>query len=115
MEREELKKLTATKLRELALEKYPEVTGVSAMSKDQIIDAIIAEEVRLGIRLPEVKKVRKPPVASDLKAKIRLLKKERGQALEVKDRGRLEKARTEIKRMKRLLRKLRVEVPPPAA
>jgi len=115
MEREELKKLTVTKLRELALERYPEIKGVSAMSKDQLIDAIIAEEVRLGLRPPEVRKTRKPPVASELKARIRLLKKERDQALEVKDRGRLEKARAEIKRMKRLLRKLREEVPAPVA
>lgn len=115
MEREELKKLTVTKLRELALERYPEIKGVSAMSKDQLIDAIIAEEVRLGLRPPEVKKARKPPVASELKAKIRLLKRERDQALEVKDRGRLEKARAEIKRVKRLLRKLRGEVPAPVA
>lgn len=115
MEREELKKLTTTKLRELALEKYPEIKGVSAMSKEQLIDAINAEEVRLGIRPPELKKARKLPVASELKARIRLLKKERDQALEGKDRGHLEKARAEIKRMKRRLRKLREEATAPAA
>ena len=49
MERTELEEMTAPKLRELALEKYPEINGVSGMKKEELVDAIIAEEVRLGL------------------------------------------------------------------
>lgn len=106
MEREELERLTVLKLRELALERYPEIKGVSGMTKEEIIEAIIAEEVRLGLRPKEERKAKKPPVASELKARIRLLRKERDQALVLKDHERLTKVRAEIKRLKRKLRKL---------
>lgn len=38
MERRELEKLNATKLRELCLEKHPEIQGVSGMKKEEIIE-----------------------------------------------------------------------------
>ncbi|HEX7513879.1 MAG TPA: hypothetical protein VF464_10915 [Candidatus Methylomirabilis sp.] len=44
----DLEKLTAPKLRELAIAKYPSITGVSGMQKEDLMEAIIAEEVRLG-------------------------------------------------------------------
>ncbi len=53
--RAELEKLTAPKLRELALEKYPNLTGVSGMKKEELVEAIIAEEIRLGLRPKEEK------------------------------------------------------------
>ena len=53
--RADLEKLTAPKLRELAIAKYPSITGVSGMKKEDLVEAIIAEEVRLGLRPKEEK------------------------------------------------------------
>ena len=106
MERTELEEMTAPKLRELALEKYPEINGVSGMKKEELVDAIIAEEVRLGHRPKE--EVKRPPVnVSELKQKIKALKAERAKALDAKDRGLLRGSRVKIKRIKRRLRKLK--------
>jgi len=106
MERTELEEMTAPKLRELALEKYPELTGVSGMKKEDLVDAIIAEEVRLGLRPKE--DVTRPPVqAAEWKQRIKALKAERAKALDTKDRGLLRQSRVKIKRIKRRLRKLR--------
>jgi len=106
MERTELEEMTAPKLRELALEKYPEINEVSGMKKEELVDAIIAEEVRLGHRPKE--EVKRPPVkASELKQEIKVLKTERAKALEAKDRQQLRESRVKIKRIKRRLRKLK--------
>ena len=51
--RADLEKLTAPKLREMAIAKYPNITGVSGMKKEELVEAIIAEEVRLGLRPKE--------------------------------------------------------------
>lgn len=107
MERDELEKLTATKLRELCMEKYPEIQGVSGMKKEEIVEAMIAEEVRLGLR-PKTDAL--PPRAhtvSDLKTQIRLFKSRRDQALAAQDYQELREARGSIKRLKRRIRKLR--------
>jgi len=106
MERAELEELTAPKLRELALEKYPEIQGVSGLKKEELVDAIIAEEVRLGLRPKE--EVKRPPVqASELKRQIKVLKATRTKALTAKNREQLRRSRAEIKQIKRRLRKLK--------
>ena len=106
MERSELEQITAPKLRELALERYPEIQGVSGMKKDSLVEAIIAEEVRLGLRPKE--DVNRPAVkVSEWKQRIRALKAERARAFDVKDRALLRKSRLRIKRIKRILRKLK--------
>jgi hypothetical protein len=106
MERAELERMTATKLRELVLEKYPEIKGVSGMKKEQIVEAIIGEEVRLGLRPKE--DIKRPAVlAAEWKQRIRALKAERARALDAKDRELLRRSRARIKRLKRILRKLR--------
>lgn len=108
MERKELEAMTTPKLRELALEKHPEIKGVSGMKKEEIIEAVIAEEIRLGLRPKEAgEAVRKEPGVAELKARIRALKAHRDKALEAKDRAGLAQARAQIKRMKRRVRKLR--------
>jgi hypothetical protein len=107
MEQAELEKLTAIKLRELCMEKYPEIQGVSGMKKEEIIEAIIAEEVRLGLR-PKTDAFRpKAQMVSDLKSQIRLFKSRRDQAVAGQDYPGLREARTSIKRLKRRIRKLR--------
>ena len=106
--RAELERLTTPKLRELALEKYPNVTGVSGMKKEELVEAIIAEEVRLGLRPKEDRRQATADMGvTQLKATIRTLKKTRDSALEAKDRGSLKTARQRIKGMKRRLRRLR--------
>jgi hypothetical protein len=106
MERTELEEMTAPTLKELALEKYPEINGVSGMKKEELIDAIIAEEVRLGHRPKE--EVERPPVnVSELKQRIKALKAERAKALNAKDRELLQGSRVKIKQIKRRLRKLK--------
>jgi len=107
--RAELEKMTAPKLRELAIAKYPSITGVSGMKKEELVEAIIAEEVRLGLR-PKVEKTRQATAAmgsGQLKTAIRVLKGERKAALEGRERGKLKTVRLQVKRMKRRLRKLR--------
>ena len=107
--RTELEKLTTPKLRELALEKYPNVTGVSGMKKEELVEAIIAEEVRLGLR-PKEEKLQQATAdmgVVQLKAGIHTLKKARDTALQGKDRAGMAAARLQIKRMKRRLRRLR--------
>ncbi len=106
MERTELEEMTAPKLRELALEKYPEIKGVSAMKKEDLVEAIIAEEVRLGLR-PKEEVKRQPVRALEWKQRIKALKAERAKALGTKDRELLRKSRVKMKRIKRMLRKLR--------
>jgi hypothetical protein len=106
--RAELEKLTAPKLRELAIAKYPGITGVSGMKKDELVEGIIAEEVRLGLR-PKEEKVQATAAmgVGQLKTAIRVLRGERKAALEGGERPKLQTARLQIKRMKRRLRKLR--------
>ncbi len=106
--RADLEKLTAPKLRELAMEKYPNVTGVSGMKKEELVEAIIAEEIRLGLRPKEEKTQATSAMGvTQLKAGIRNLKKDRDAALQNKDTTGLGRIRLQIKRMKRQLRRLR--------
>jgi hypothetical protein len=106
MERTELEEMAAPKLRELALEKYPEITGVSGMKKEELVEAIIAEEMRLGLR-PKEEQKRRPVQAAEWKQRMKALKAERAKALDSKDRELLRKSRVKIKRIKRTLRKLK--------
>lgn len=107
MERKELEKLTATKLRELALEKYPEIKGVHAMKKEEILEAIIAEEIRLGLR-PKEERPRKGVFGiGECKKQIRLLKAERDQAIVTRDRDALKDIRSKIKRLRHKIRRLK--------
>ncbi len=108
MERADLEKMTATKLREYAMEKHPAVQGVSGIKKEDLIEAIIAEEVRLGIRPKEPPRAAPAaPKVGDLKAKIRALRADRDKALAGKDSATLKTIRTKMKRLKRQTKKLK--------
>ena len=107
MERGELEKLTATKLRQFCMEKYPEIQGVSGMKKEEIIEAIVAEEVRLGLRPKSDAAAPIGQTVTDLKGQIRLFRGRRDQALAAQDSDGLREARAGIKRLKRRIRKLR--------
>ena len=108
MERADLEKMTVIKLREYALEKHPGIEGVPGMKMEDLIEVIIAEEVKLGLRPKEVKgAVPAPPKVGDLKAKVRALKADRDKALAGKDGAGLKTIRTKMKRLKRQIRKLK--------
>ena len=102
--RADLEKMTAPKLRELAIAKYPSITGVSGMKNEDLVEAIIAEEVRLGLRPKEEKAQATAAMgAGQLKSAIRALQG----TLEGGERAQRKTARLQIKRMKRRLRRLR--------
>jgi len=107
--RAELEKLTTPKLRELALAQFPNLTGVSGMKKEELVDAIIAEEVRQGLRPKEDGKTQATASmgTGQLKSAIRAMKNARAVALEARDCAKLQATRLQMKRMKRRLRKLR--------
>ncbi|MGH7408413.1 MAG: Rho termination factor N-terminal domain-containing protein [Candidatus Methylomirabilales bacterium] len=108
MERTDLEQMTATKLREYAIEKHPGIEGVSGMKKEDLIEAILAEEVKLGLRPKEPRRaVPAPPKVGDLKAKVRGLRADRDKALAGKDRKTLKAIRTKMKRLKRQIKKLK--------
>ena len=108
MERADLEKMTVTKLREYAMEKHPGIQGVSGMKKEDLIEAIIAEEVKLGLRPKEPEReAPAAPKVGDLKAKVRGLRADRDKALAGKDRKTLKAIRTKMKRLKRRIKKLK--------
>ncbi len=106
--REDLEEMTVIKLRELALAQYPNIKGVSGMKKEALVEAIIAEEVTQGLRPKEDKAAPKAVGAlAALKAQIRGLKADREKALGARDRKGLKAARSQMKRIKRKMRRLK--------
>ncbi len=80
------------------------------MKKQELVEAIIQEEIRQGLRPKEEEEGRQATAnmgVGQLKAAIRALKAARNTAREQKDRGAAGGVRLRIKRMKRRLRKLR--------
>jgi hypothetical protein len=106
MEEKDLEKMTATELRDFALKNFPDITGVHAMKKE---DLLLAIHKARGEDIKELKKKKKavkvPVDKKDLKKKIRLLKAEREKMLQEKDKKALAKVRKKIKRLKRLTQK----------
>jgi hypothetical protein len=106
MEEKELEKMTATELRDFALKQYPDITGGHAMKKEELIAAIHKA------RGEGVKETKKKKVAAkvqidkkELKKQIRLLKTEKANLLQGKDKKALAKVRKKIKQLKRLTKK----------
>ena len=104
MREEDLGRLPVKKLREEA-KKYPEITGVHAMKKEELLKAI-----RKASGYPEKAKVKTindaVDVKSDLKKKLKGLKAQKKEALETKNREALKGVRKKMKRLKRKTRKL---------
>lgn len=105
--RTELEEMTVIKLGELALAQYPNIKGVSGMKKEDLVEAIIAEEVAQGLRPKEDKATPKPSAMAALKTQIKGLKVERGKALEARDRKGLRGVRSQMKGIKRRMRRVR--------
>ena len=89
-------------LRELMKEHCPEVTGITALKKDQLIEALAD---KLGIEKPH-KHVAAGLGKRAIKAEIREMKLKRQAALEAGDSGELKKYRRLIHRRKRKLRRM---------
>ena len=106
MEEKDLEKMTATELREYALQNHPDITGVHAMKKEELIVAIRqakGEEVK---ETPKKKAVGKVKIEKKvLKQQIRQLKSEKDKLLQSKDKKALYRLRKKIKRFKRLTKR----------
>jgi hypothetical protein len=106
MELKDLEKLTVVKLREMAME-YEDVTGVSAMNKDQVID-ILCE--KLGIDRHAHIVVVKGVDKGTLKKMIREFKGQAAEALAGGDKAAARVLRRRAHHTKRKLRKSLVKV-----
>lgn len=102
MDFHELQKTRVIDLRELAKEHMPEITGVTSMKKDELVD-MLAD--RMGIEKPH-KHVAAGLGKRAIKAEIRELKLKRAAALEEGNKGELHRYRREIHRRKRRLRRM---------
>ena len=105
-EKKDLEKMTAVELRELALKDYPNITGVHAMKKEELVLAIHRA------RGEDVKEVKKKKAAGKVKAdkkeikkQLRLLKEKKNELLAGGSKKDLIHLRRKIKRLKRLTQK----------
>jgi len=104
-QRKQLDKMTATELREYALEKNIEgLTGVHAMKKEELLKAI---KDALGIKEEEpARKAKRPAVkkevnVKEVKQKIGRLKEEKKQAISSADKKKAKVLRRRINRLKK--------------
>ena len=106
MEEKELEKMTATELREFALKEHPDITGVHAMKKEEILAAIHKAS---GEAVEETKKKKTEGKVQidkkELKKQIRLLKTDKEKLLQGEDKKALAIVRKKIKKLKRLTKK----------
>jgi hypothetical protein len=105
---QELQKMTVVKLRQEAMQ-HGGITGVSGMSKAQLVEAL-AE--LLGIDTKSPAQAASTKISGDkavLKREIRSLKAARDEALAVGDANSVGRARMDIKRRKRALRRMAEE------
>jgi len=101
----ELKKKTVTQLKEMAAE-YPDITGVSGMKKDQLLDAI-AGKMGIEKEAAKAKPAKKKTTGKGaIKKRIKELKSLRSKALEEKDADTLHKVRRLLHRQKVVLRRI---------
>ena len=100
LESKPLEKMTATELREVAMD-LPQITGAHGLNKEELLSAI--KEAK-GIVDEEVKKSSK--ANRELKKKIQELKGQRAAALEAKDKKLATIYRRKISRLKKQTRKV---------
>jgi protein-arginine kinase activator protein McsA len=102
---QDLEKMTAVQLRELAHKEHPDITGVHAMKREELLRAIRqarGEEVAEKKKAPKVKtKIAK----KEARRQIRALRSERDTLIQSKNRKALAKIRKKIKNLKRLTKK----------
>ena len=100
MDWHELNKTRVADLREMMKQQMPDVTGVIAMKKEELVERLAAH---LGVERPHKVVVGIDKTA--VRGKIKDLKKMRQQALEAQDPVGLKKQRRAIHRLKRRLRR----------
>jgi hypothetical protein len=106
MEEKELEKMTATELKDFALKEHPDITGIHAMKKEELIVAIQKAGREVLKETKKKKVVAKVKIdKKELKKQIRLLKTEKANLLQGKDKKALAKVRKKIKQLKRLTKK----------
>ena len=106
---QELQKMTVVKLRQEAMQ-HGGISGVSGMSKAQLVEAM-AELLGIDTKTPARAATAK--ISGDksvLKKEIRSLKATREEALAANDATSLNRARLDIKKRKRALRRLAEQV-----
>ena len=111
---QELQKMTVVKLRQEAMQ-HGSISGASGMSKSQLIEALAD---LLGIDMDAPARLVSATISGDktvLKSEIRSLKTARDEALAAGDESGLNRARTDIKKRKRALRRLAEAVQVPSA
>ena len=100
----ELKKKTVAQLKEMAGE-YPDLTGISGMKKDQLLDTL-AEKLGIEKETAKPKTVKKKEKGKGaIKKQIKELKALRDKALEEKDGDTLKKVRRRLHRQRVILRR----------
>jgi hypothetical protein len=109
----DLEKMTAPELRDYALKNHPDITGVHAMKKEELVVAI--KKAR-GEGVKEVHKKKKATGKVKLekkaiKEKIRALKAEKEKALQTKDQKTLARLRKRIKKYKRMSKRATGSMP----
>jgi hypothetical protein len=105
MELRDLQRMTMVKLREEGL-KHSGITGVYAMDKAQLIKALAGV---YGIDVEAATRAAREQFAADktaLKQAIRAMKGQRDAALEAHDATQVQQLRLNIKKRKRMLRRL---------
>ncbi len=99
MDYREIQKMTAVKLREVITEKFPDVKGVSALKKEQLVE-LLADKLGIDRHAHAAITIDKTAV----KQKIRALKKQRDEALAAGDQPKLREIRHAIHKQKHILR-----------
>ena len=106
MEEKDLEKMTAVELREFALKNHPDITGVHAMKKEELVKAIHQARGETVVEKKEKKVPVKVPLGKpELKKRIRLLKTDKEKLLQDADKKKLSRLRKKIKRLKRLTKR----------
>jgi hypothetical protein len=103
----DLEKMTATELRDYALKNHPDIAGVHAMKKE---DLIVAIHKARGEEVKETHKKKKAvaKVKMDkkgLKEKIQQLKSKKEKLIQDKDKKALARLRKRIKKYKRMTKR----------
>ncbi len=96
----ELNKTRVIDLREMMKEHLPEVTGITSMKKEELVD-LLAEKLEIEAPRKTVSGIGK----GNIKSQIRKLKVKRTAALEAKDSTMLKRHRRAIHRLKRKMRR----------
>jgi len=104
-----LDKMTVVELREVAKEEIPDITGVTGMKKDQLLEAI--KEAR-GIKDEAPARIKKKTAGPkkdmsvrEMKQEIIRLRAERENLRQEKDKKKLEIIRRRINRLKKMTRR----------